>query len=62
MAQTPGFNLEDIRLPQLAVEVWKGFIFVNFSLDAVPLRLASTSWKQCWPTTTSTTSSPLSQR
>ena len=32
MAQTPGFNLEDIRLPQLAVEVWKGFIFVNFSL------------------------------
>tara|TARA_B100000683_G_scaffold16797_1_gene16751 strand:- start:9661 stop:10437 length:777 start_codon:yes stop_codon:yes gene_type:complete len=37
MAQTPGFNLEDIRLPQLAVEVWKGFIFVNFSLDAVPL-------------------------
>jgi phenylpropionate dioxygenase-like ring-hydroxylating dioxygenase large terminal subunit len=37
MARTNNFSKADIRLPQLKVEVWKGFVFVNFDPDAAPL-------------------------
>lgn len=33
----PGFDKKNCRMPQLRVEVWKGFIFVNFDEDAQPL-------------------------
>ena len=31
------FNERDCRLPELQVEVWQGFVFVNFDLTAKPL-------------------------
>ncbi|MDO8421437.1 MAG: SRPBCC family protein [Parvibaculum sp.] len=45
MGETCGFKRDDIRLPELKVEVWLGFIFVNFDQDAAPLapRLTSVS-------------------
>lgn len=32
-----GFDKDNIRLPELKVEIWQGFIFVNFDRDAAPL-------------------------
>ena len=37
MAKTTGFDMADVQLPGLAVEVWNGFIFANFDVDAAPL-------------------------
>lgn len=37
MGETCGFNRDDIRLPELKVEIWLGFIFVNFDQNAAPL-------------------------
>ncbi|HVX23647.1 MAG TPA: aromatic ring-hydroxylating dioxygenase subunit alpha [Acidimicrobiales bacterium] len=37
MGRTKDFDRSAIRLPRLAVEVWNGFVFVNFDLDAAPL-------------------------
>src|SRR6202008_2776252 len=37
MKQSKGFKMEDVCLPQLHVETWEGFVFVNFDLDAAPL-------------------------
>ncbi|MGI9623032.1 MAG: aromatic ring-hydroxylating oxygenase subunit alpha [Acidimicrobiales bacterium] len=37
MGRTTGFDPGDVRLPRLAVELWRGFVFVNFSADAPPL-------------------------
>ena len=37
MEQTEGFDNDDWGLPNLAVELWHGFIFVNFNPDAPPL-------------------------
>ncbi len=43
MSQTHNFDKSKIRLPQLKLEVWLGFIFVNFDAAAKPLapRLAA---------------------
>ncbi|MBB6252002.1 aromatic ring-hydroxylating oxygenase subunit alpha [Nitrospirillum iridis] len=43
MEKTCNFDKKDIKLPQFKVEIWHGFIFVNFDLDAAPLapRLAA---------------------
>ena len=45
MGEARNFDKEKICLPRLQVEVWEGFIFVNFDPDAEPLapRLASVS-------------------
>jgi phenylpropionate dioxygenase-like ring-hydroxylating dioxygenase large terminal subunit len=37
MQKTPGFDMTSVRLPQLKVELWQGFIFANFDHDAEPL-------------------------
>jgi phenylpropionate dioxygenase-like ring-hydroxylating dioxygenase large terminal subunit len=37
MERTEGFDKADYGLPALAVELWHGFVFVNFDIDAVPL-------------------------
>jgi len=37
MTRTPGFDREACRLPSLRVEVWEGFVFVNFDPEAAPL-------------------------
>jgi phenylpropionate dioxygenase-like ring-hydroxylating dioxygenase large terminal subunit len=37
MERTEAFNKADFGLPQLRVEEWLGFIFVNFDDDAAPL-------------------------
>jgi phenylpropionate dioxygenase-like ring-hydroxylating dioxygenase large terminal subunit len=37
MEKTCNFNKEDHGLTRFAVEIWHGFIFVNFDLDAAPL-------------------------
>lgn len=37
MERTCDFDKGEIRLPPLALEVWQGFIFVNFDLAAPPL-------------------------
>jgi phenylpropionate dioxygenase-like ring-hydroxylating dioxygenase large terminal subunit len=37
MHRTTGFTKSDIRLPTVRVEVWQGFIFINFKGDAPPL-------------------------
>lgn len=37
MHQTEGFSKDDVSLPRLRVEVWNGFVFVNFDQDAPPL-------------------------
>lgn len=45
MERTCDFDKASIRLPALQVELWQGFIFVNFDADAAPLapRLAAVS-------------------
>ena len=47
MEETAGFDREAWPLPELRVEIWMGFVFVNFDSDAEPLaphlgRLATT--------------------
>jgi phenylpropionate dioxygenase-like ring-hydroxylating dioxygenase large terminal subunit len=37
MDRTQDFHCKQVRLPQLRCERWKGFIFVNFDADAIPL-------------------------
>ena len=37
MERTEAFDKKDYPLPALAVELWQGFVFVNFALDAAPL-------------------------
>jgi choline monooxygenase len=37
MDKTANFKPRDWRLPQLACDVWQGFVFVNFDQDAAPL-------------------------
>ena len=37
MSETPGFDRAKYALPRLRVEIWQGFIFVNFDEDAAPL-------------------------
>lgn len=37
MTKTPGFVEDEVRLPSPKVELWRGFIFVNFDHDAEPL-------------------------
>lgn len=37
MNKTCEFSRENHALPQLKVEIWQGFIFVNFDLNAAPL-------------------------
>ena len=37
MERTQGFDKKDYPLPPLKVELWQGFVFVNFDLDAAPL-------------------------
>ncbi|MFT5134295.1 MAG: phenylpropionate dioxygenase-like ring-hydroxylating dioxygenase large terminal subunit, partial [Gammaproteobacteria bacterium] len=37
MDKTCNFSKNDVRLPALKVEIWLGFIFVNFDHDAAPL-------------------------
>lgn len=37
MERTEGFDKAQHGLPQLAVEVWQGFVFVNFDVAAAPL-------------------------
>ncbi len=43
MEQTQGFDKGEMALPRFKVEIWQGFVFVNFDLDAPPLapRLAA---------------------
>ncbi len=37
MERTEDFDKKDFALPALEVELWQGFVFVNFDLDAAPL-------------------------
>ena len=37
MSQTLGFDMADVQLPSLPVEVWNGFVFTNFDPNAEPL-------------------------
>jgi phenylpropionate dioxygenase-like ring-hydroxylating dioxygenase large terminal subunit len=37
MERTRGFEKEKVRLPEFKVEVWLGFVFINFDLAAPPL-------------------------
>jgi len=37
MERACGFDKTKIRLPQFKVEIWLGFIFINFDLNAAPL-------------------------
>ena len=37
MDRTTGFDKSDVQLPKLKVELWKGFIFVNFDDKAEAL-------------------------
>ncbi len=43
MGRTCNFDRKDVRLPSFKVEVWQGFVFINFDPDALPLapRLAA---------------------
>ncbi len=45
MDQTCGWDKRQVRLPAFKLELWQGFIFINFDQDAPPLapRLASVS-------------------
>ncbi|MGH7461803.1 MAG: aromatic ring-hydroxylating oxygenase subunit alpha, partial [Longimicrobiales bacterium] len=38
MSKTRNFDKSRIKLPSLEVEVWLGFVFVNFDRDAAPLK------------------------
>jgi phenylpropionate dioxygenase-like ring-hydroxylating dioxygenase large terminal subunit len=37
MERTAGFEPDKVRLPSFKVEVWQGFVFVNFDKEAPPL-------------------------
>lgn len=37
MERTPGFSVADWKLPEFAVDVWQGFVFVNLDAAAKPL-------------------------
>jgi phenylpropionate dioxygenase-like ring-hydroxylating dioxygenase large terminal subunit len=37
MERTCDFDKKTVRLPQFKVEIWMGFIFINFDQDAAPL-------------------------
>jgi phenylpropionate dioxygenase-like ring-hydroxylating dioxygenase large terminal subunit len=37
MEQAAGFDKRDCRLPEIRMEVWEGFVFVNLDPDAAPL-------------------------
>lgn len=37
MEKTRGFDPKDWHLPHLGIDIWQGFIFVNFDRDAAPL-------------------------
>jgi len=37
MDKTADFRPRDLRLPELALDVWQGFVFVNFDRDAAPV-------------------------
>jgi phenylpropionate dioxygenase-like ring-hydroxylating dioxygenase large terminal subunit len=37
MSHRDDFERSSVRLPQLAVELWQGFVFANFDHDAAPL-------------------------
>lgn len=37
MSKTTGFDMADVALPSLPVEIWNGFIFTNFDTEAAPL-------------------------
>ncbi|MFN3219044.1 MAG: aromatic ring-hydroxylating oxygenase subunit alpha [Acidimicrobiales bacterium] len=37
MAKTTGFDPAEVRLPELAVEIWQGFVFANLDRSAAPL-------------------------
>lgn len=37
MERACGFDKSKIKLPQFKVEIWLGFIFINFDLEAAPL-------------------------
>ena len=37
MERTEGFEKKDYPLPPLAVELWQGFVFVHFDVNAAPL-------------------------
>ncbi len=37
MGRACGFDKKAVRLPQFKVEIWLGFLFVNFNPDAAPL-------------------------
>jgi len=37
MNETSGFDMADVALPSLPVELWQGFIFASFDPDAAPL-------------------------
>ncbi len=43
MERTCDFSRQDVKLPRFQVELWQGFIFVNFDAEAAPLapRLAA---------------------
>ena len=45
MERTEGFDKKDYPLPPLAVEIWQGFIFVHFDLDAPPLAPTLTTYE-----------------
>ena len=45
MERTEGFDKKDFPLPALAVELWQGFVFVNFDTDAEPLALTLTRYE-----------------
>ncbi len=54
MERTHGFDKRSIRLPQFKVEVWLGFIFINFDERAAPLAPRLTAWSRpsrpmTWP-------------
>ncbi|HZU62509.1 MAG TPA: aromatic ring-hydroxylating dioxygenase subunit alpha [Novosphingobium sp.] len=35
--QIPGFDKKNCRMPELRLEIWQGFVFINFDPDAEPL-------------------------
>ncbi len=37
MSRTTGFDMADVQLPSLPVEIWQGFVFTTFDADAAPL-------------------------
>ena len=37
MEQTEDFDRSEWPLPEIRVEIWQGFLFINFDRDAAPL-------------------------